>query len=96
VDAEQRQGLAERLEILAGMHEVLSKRGQFLAIVGASADPAEAREEVMRAFRLTDIQATAVLDLQARRLTVAERDRIAAELAEIRSKLNAADLAAGI
>lgn len=96
MDAEQRQGLAERLEILAGMHEVLSKRGQFLAIVGASADPAEAREEVMRAFRLTDIQATAVLDLQARRLTVAERDRIAAELAEIRSKLNAADLAAGI
>ena len=47
----------------------------------------DARDALTQAFGFTDVQAMAVMDMQFRRVTHADRERIAMELVELRREI---------
>ena len=71
-----------RAHILEGLKIALDNLDAVIATIRASRDAETARDALMRKFRLTEIQAQAILDMQLRRLAALERDKILAELAE--------------
>ncbi|HLY37629.1 MAG TPA: DNA gyrase subunit A [Candidatus Binatia bacterium] len=72
----------ERLHVLAGLKIAIDNLDRAIAIIRGASDPATAREGLISAFGLTEIQAQAILDMRLQRLTGLERDKIAAEYAE--------------
>lgn len=76
-----------RLEILDAFEIAIERRDELIGIVGAAPDADQARRDVMAAFDLNEMQATAAMDLQIRRFARAERHRIAAEQQSIRARL---------
>jgi len=71
-----------RAHILEGLKIALDNLDAVIATIRASRDAETARDALMRKFRLTEIQAQAILDMQLRRLAALEREKILAELAE--------------
>ena len=55
----------------------------MIALIKASASPDEARTGLVREFKLSEIQAQAILDMRLQRLTGLERDKIIAEYEEV-------------
>ena len=55
----------------------------MITLIRASKSPAEARDGLMTQFKLSQIQAQAILDMQLQRLTGLERQKILDELAEL-------------
>src|SRR3989454_2024705 len=53
----------ERLHVLAGLKIAIENLDRAIAIIRAAADPATAREGLMSAFALSQIQAQAILDM---------------------------------
>jgi DNA gyrase subunit A len=76
-----------RLEILDAFATTIERREELIRIVGAAADADKARRDLMDAFDLNEAQATAALDLQIRRFAHAERQHIAAEQQDIRTRI---------
>jgi DNA gyrase subunit A len=72
-----------RAHILEGLKIALDHLDEVIKLIRGSKNPAEAREGLMRQFRLTQIQAQAILDMQLQRLTGLERQKIVDELAEL-------------
>jgi DNA gyrase subunit A len=72
-----------RRHILEGLKIALDHLDAVIALIRASANPADAREGLITRFGLTQVQAQAILDMQLQRLTGLERDRILQELAEL-------------
>src|SRR3990167_5229688 len=60
---------------------------EVIAIIKKSKDADEAKNKLMTRFKLTDIQATAILDMQLRRLAALERQKIEDELSMIRETI---------
>jgi DNA gyrase subunit A len=54
-----------------------------IQLIRAAAAPAEARQELMTRFALSEVQAQAILDMRLQRLTGLERDKIVQEHAEL-------------
>jgi DNA gyrase subunit A len=54
-----------------------------ISTIRQAADADEARAELMRRFGLTEVQATAILDMQLRRLAALERQKIEEEYREV-------------
>src|SRR5215468_2323864 len=77
----------ERLHVLAGLKIAVENLDQAIAIIRGAADPATAREGLMSALALTQVQAQAVLDMRLQRLTGLERDKIIAEHAEVQQQI---------
>src|SRR5215469_15760788 len=77
----------ERLHVLAGLKIAVENLDRAIAIIRGAADPAAAREGLMSALGLTQIQAQAVLDMRLQRLTGLERDKIVAEHAEVQQQI---------
>jgi hypothetical protein len=75
----------ERLRILAAMEAALADPVRLIGILQESVDDDDAARRLMDAFGLDDVQARAVLDLQMRRVTAADRARIAEELRVLRA-----------
>ncbi|MBW8362286.1 MAG: DNA gyrase subunit A [Kaistella sp.] len=76
----------ERAHILEGFMKVIGTQDDLdkaIYIIRHSANPAEAKEGLMKEFELSDIQAQAILDLRLARLTGMELDKIRAEYEEI-------------
>lgn len=76
----------ERAHILEGFMKVIGTQDDLdkaIAIIRHSANPAEAKEGLMKEFDLSEIQAQAILDLRLARLTGMELDKIRAEYEEI-------------
>lgn len=76
----------ERAHILEGFMRVIGTQDDLdkaIAIIRHSANPAEAKEGLMKEFDLSEIQAQAILDLRLARLTGMELDKIRAEYEEI-------------
>ena len=69
----------ERLHILEGYRIALDNLDAVIKLIRNSADPKVAKEGLMSNFRLSDIQAQAILDLRLQRLTGLERDKIMEE-----------------
>ena len=87
-DEQTRRRLVEhRLELLDALLVALDRRDEMLRIAGDAADAAEAGRRIEEAFGLNEAQATAVLDLQVRRFSASERERVRGERDRLRAEL---------
>jgi len=77
----------ERDHILLGLLIALDNLDAIIALVRAAADTATARAELMERFGLSDIQADAILQMQLRRLTALEADKIRLEHEDLLAKI---------
>jgi DNA gyrase subunit A len=68
-----------RLHILEGLLIALRNLDAVIKLIRAAKDADNARSDLMTRFKLTQVQAQAILDLTLRRLTSLERDKIIAE-----------------
>ncbi len=69
--------------ILMGLQIALNNLDRIIALIRASASPAEAKAGLIAQFALSEIQAQAILDMRLQRLTALEREKILQELEEI-------------
>lgn len=76
-----------RAHILEGLKIALDYLDEVIRIIRQSADADVARERLIKRFKLSEIQATAILDMQLRRLAALERKKIEDELAEVRKRI---------
>jgi DNA gyrase subunit A len=72
-----------RAHILEGLKIALDHLDRVIALIRASKSPLEARTGLMTDFKLTQVQAQAILDMQLQRLTGLERQKILDELVEL-------------
>lgn len=70
----------ERAHILEGLKIALDNIDQVIALIRASKSYDEARDGLMRKFKLSEIQAQSILAMQLRKLTGLERQAIEEEL----------------
>jgi DNA gyrase subunit A len=73
----------ERAHILLGLKIALDNLDAVIALIKASANPEEAKIGLVREFKLSAIQAQAILEMRLQRLTGLERDKIIAEYEEV-------------
>lgn len=73
----------EREHVLAGLMVALDHLDAVIALIRSAPAPAEARQELMQHFALSEVQAQAILDMRLQRLTGLERDKIQQEHTEI-------------
>ncbi len=73
----------ERAHILLGLKIALDNRDAVIALIKASANPEEAKTGLVSEFKLSEIQAQAILEMRLQRLTGLERDKIISEYEEV-------------
>ncbi|KKQ78257.1 MAG: gyrase subunit A protein, partial [Candidatus Daviesbacteria bacterium GW2011_GWA1_38_7] len=73
-----------REHVLEGLKIAVDNIDEVIAIIRKSADTDEARSNLMNRFKLSEIQANAILDMQLRRLAALERQKIEDELKAVR------------
>jgi DNA gyrase subunit A len=76
-----------RAHILEGLIIAVDNIDEVIKIIRGSSDTAEARENLIAAYELTEIQANAILDMPLRRLTALEVDKLRTELAELQETI---------
>lgn len=74
----------KRAHILEGFLIALDHIDAVIETIKKSKDEPEAKQKLMQKFKLSDLQAQAILDMQLKRLTGLERKKIEAELAELK------------
>jgi DNA gyrase subunit A len=72
----------ERAHILRGLAKALDQLDAVIALIRGSASAEAARSGLMDLLDIDELQATAILDMQLRRLAALERQRIVDELTE--------------
>ena len=72
----------ERAHILEGLVMALDVIDKIIATIKKSADKDEAHKNLMKNFKLSDLQATAILEMRLQALAALEREKIEAELKE--------------
>lgn len=77
----------ERAHILRGLVKALDQLDAVIALIRRSADTETARTGLMQLLDIDEIQATAILDMQLRRLSALERQKILDELAKIEAEI---------
>ncbi len=77
----------ERAHILRGYLKALDSLDEVIALIRASATVDDARSGLMGLLELDEIQATAILDMQLRRLAALERQKIIDEFDELTVKI---------
>lgn len=80
----------ERAHILRGLAKALDALDEVIALIRRSPTVEDARQGLIRLLEIDEIQATAILDMQLRRLAALERQRILDDLAKL--ELEIADL----
>lgn len=65
-----------RAHILEGLKIAVENIDEVISTIKRAKDAEEAKTNLMRKFKLTEIQATAILDMQLRRLAALERQKI--------------------
>jgi len=73
----------ERAHILEGILKALDHLDEVIKTIRASQTPAEARENLVSGFDLSEIQAQAILDMRLQRLTGLEREKVVEEYREL-------------
>ena len=73
----------KRAHILEGLKIALDHLDEVIALIRKSKDTDTARTGLMSTFGLTEIQASAILEMRLARLTGLERDKIQAEYLEV-------------
>ncbi|MBK1971040.1 DNA gyrase subunit A [Campylobacter sp. 2018MI35] len=72
-----------RMHILEGLKIALDNIDEIIALIKNSPDNTKAKEELVIKFNLSEIQASAILDMKLGRLTGLEREKIENELKEL-------------
>jgi DNA gyrase subunit A len=80
----------ERAHILRGLVKALDALDEVIALIRRSPTVEEARNGLIELLAIDEVQATAILDMQLRRLAALERQKIIDELAKI--EIDIADL----
>jgi len=73
----------ERAHILEGLIIASDNIDEVIALIRASANAEEARERLIERFKLTEIQAKAIVEMRLRQLTGLEQDKLRAEYEEL-------------
>ncbi len=73
----------DRAHILEGLIIASDNIDEVIKIIRASKSPDEARDSLMKRFKLSEIQAKAIVDMRLRQLTGLEQDKLRAEYKEI-------------
>jgi DNA gyrase subunit A len=73
----------ERAHILRGLVKALDALDEVIALIRRSATVEEARTGLIQLLDIDEVQATAILDMQLRRLAALERQKIVDELAKL-------------
>lgn len=77
----------ERAHILEGLIIASDNIDEVIRIIRASQSPDQARDALMERFKLTEIQARAIVEMRLRQLTGLEQDKLRAEYAELMEKI---------
>jgi len=72
----------ERAHVLEGLKIALDHLDAVITLIRRAQSPEVAREGLMRQFRLSEIQANAILDMKLQRLTQLERNKLVEEYQE--------------
>jgi len=78
----------DRAHILEGLLIALDNIDEVIQIIRSSQDDREARARLIERFGLSEAQTDAILEMRLRRLTGLEYDKIAAELAELKERID--------
>jgi DNA gyrase subunit A len=73
----------QRAHILEGLRVALKHLDEIIELIKKSPDAETARDRLMKRYRLSEIQAQAILDMQLRRLAALERKKIEDEYKEL-------------
>jgi DNA gyrase subunit A len=73
----------ERAHILEGLIIASDNIDEVIALIKASKNTDEAKEKLIERFKLSDIQARAIVEMRLRQLTGLEQDKLRAEYEEI-------------
>ena len=77
----------ERAHILRGLVKALDALDEVIALIRRSSTVEDARTGLIQLLDIDEVQATAILDMQLRRLAALERQKIVDELGEIEIKI---------
>ena len=77
----------ERAHILEGLLIALDNIDEVIKIIRASKNVADAKEQLMDRFSLSDAQAQAIVDMRLRALTGLEREKLENEYKELMAKI---------
>ncbi len=77
----------ERAHVLRGLAKALDHLDAVIELIRRSPNADEARTGLMELLDIDEVQATAILDMQLRKLAALERQRILDELAELEAKI---------
>lgn len=73
----------KRAHILEGLRIAIDAIDAIIKTIRGSKSAPEAKDNLMKKFKLSEIQAQAILEMQLQRLTALERDKIEAEYKEL-------------
>ncbi|MGZ6338676.1 MAG: DNA gyrase subunit A, partial [Bdellovibrionota bacterium] len=73
-----------RAHILDGLLKAIDNIDEIVALIKKSKNPDEARLGLIAKFQFSEVQAQAILDMRLQRLTGLERDKLEAELKELK------------
>ncbi len=76
-----------RQHILAGLLIAIANLDEVIRTIREAADADDARNQLMSRFGLSELQATAILDMQLRRLAALERQKIEDEHREVTERI---------
>jgi DNA gyrase subunit A len=77
-----------RLHILEGLMIAVENIDEVIQTIKKSKDQEDAKQNLIKKFKLTDIQATAILDMQLRRLAALERQKIEDEYKMVKETID--------
>ena len=73
----------ERAHVLEGLIIASDNIDEVIAIIRASVNPEEAKNNLINKFKLSEIQAKAIVDMRLRQLTGLEQDKLRSEFNEL-------------
>jgi len=73
----------KRAHILAGLRIAIDNIDEIVELIKTSLSPEEAKNRLIERFKLSEVQAKAILDMRLQRLTGLERDKIEKEYQEL-------------
>ena len=79
----------QRAHILEGLRVALKNLDEVIAMIRRAPDAEAARDRLMKRFKLTEVQAQAILDMPLRRLAALERKKIEEEYKEVQAQIKA-------
>ena len=81
------QKAKDRLHIVEGLLLALNKIDQIIKTIKASKDVDIARKSLMKKFKLSNVQATHILDMPLRRLTALEKEKLEEEKKDLKETI---------